>query len=73
MCKVGSTIIAILCFLGIVAYWYFLPYQFYLGLISAGSSWGLIITDLVLLVTTIIIGIPITIVLFIVMLAELED
>jgi hypothetical protein len=73
MYKVGSIIIAIMCFLGIIAYWYFLPYQFYLGLINAGSSWGLIIANLVLFVITIIIGLPITVILFILMLIVLED
>jgi hypothetical protein len=71
--KVASIILSILCFLGIVAYWYFLPYHFYIGLIDASSSLGAILANLVLLIITVIVGIPITIILFMLMLIILGD
>lgn len=48
------------CLLGIVAYWFFLPYQAYLGLVGAGSLLGPIIANLAALVLLTIIGIPVT-------------
>lgn len=48
------------CLLGIVAYWYFLPYQAYLGLVGAGSLLGPILANIVALVLLTLIGIPVT-------------
>jgi hypothetical protein len=53
-------LLGILCYLGIVAYWYFVPYQVYLGLINTTKVWTGV-GDTVILVVSIIIGIVITI------------
>lgn len=56
-------ILGLFIFLGIIAYWYFLPVQFFWGLIGAGSMWGSIIANTIALWISIMIGIPLSLVL----------
>jgi len=67
--SIGEFLVGLLCFLGIVSYWYFLPYQFWLRLVGAGSLWGPILGNLIMFLITTLIGIPLTVFLGVVGLA----
>jgi hypothetical protein len=71
---VGKFLVGLLCFLGIIAYWYFLPYRFWLGLISPSSTLGAILGNFLILIITMFVGILVTVVLgFVGLIIWLED
>lgn len=55
-----SKLVGMLCFAGIVAYWYFLPYQSYLALNNARNILGPVAANLAVLIILAIVGVPIT-------------
>lgn len=58
-----SKLLGLLCFAGIVAYWYFLPYQSYLALMNAGNLIGPIVGSLIIFIVLTLVGIIVTIIL----------
>jgi len=52
----SGRLLGLLLVAGFVLYWYFLPYQAFLGLIGAGNMWGPIIANTLALCVTGIIG-----------------
>jgi hypothetical protein len=72
MSKLAS-FLGLMCFVGIVAYWYFLPLQSFLALINAGNLLGPLFGNGIAFVLLFLVGIPITVVLLIVGLALLGE
>lgn len=55
-----GVLIGLLCFAGILAYWYFIPYQVFLGINNAGNLWGPIIANTFVFIISLIAGIILT-------------
>lgn len=58
-----SKLAGLLCFAGILAYWYFLPYQSYLTVMNAGNLLGPIVVGLTLFFLLTAVGIAVTVIL----------
>lgn len=68
-----SHLFGVACIVGIILYWYFIPYQCFLALQSSNNLLGLVIANTLLVIATGIIGAVLTIVLGIIVLAILTD
>lgn len=58
-----SKLVGLLCFAGIVAYWFFLPYQSYLALNNAGNLLGPIVANLLMFGLLVLVGLGVTTIL----------